>query len=150
MISSMDLFFSRDCVVGAGPAVELPRAEPVIVAPRPAAAVAVVAGCAADVLAVAVPDSPLKRSPVAGALVVAAPEVAGAACVVAGLENRLGAAPALVPGAPAPEAAGAGLEKRLLIGDADVVAGAGFVPPRPNRPPVGVAALVVAGCEAAG
>lgn len=59
MISSMVLFFKRDCAVGAGPVVDAPNALPPVVAPAVAPAVAVAVEAAGPEVAVdagAIPD----------------------------------------------------------------------------------------------
>lgn len=74
MISSIDLFFRRDCALGAGPDVELPRplaagaASFVVVVSEFDAAPGVIV-CEADALVIAVPNN---VAPAAGAVVLGA------------------------------------------------------------------------------
>lgn len=149
MISSMDLFFNRDCAEGIGPAVELPNvffaASPDVagVVPEAGAVVVVVepAGCAEVAAVVAAgfvppniePDGPLV---VVGAL--AGAELLGAALLAGGLNppNRLGPEEAVVVAGPDVGA------------DAGAVVEAEVVPPNEGKlkpPPVlGAAGLLVA------
>lgn len=116
IISSMVLFFRRDCAGGAGPAVDCPRAEAPVPAVAPGAAVVVVAlPSPADVVVAA---GWVEGVEVTGLLNKPMPEAAG--CVAEGVGAVVVAA---VPG----------VETTLV-----------FAPPNPpNRePPVGAAAGV--------
>lgn len=109
MISSMDLFFSRDCGGGAGPVVDAPRLALVVCGAAPAAG-AVVLEPAAALAAGAVPPPRLEAPAVvvagAGALevedgldvavVVVVADVRSAAAGSPGLANRLGPEAALL------------------------------------------------------
>ena len=104
MISSMDLFFSRDCADGAGPAVEAASPPCVALFPEvPLAAPRVVdAGCVVvfdDEAGASVPAGLLNRLGVVLAEVVA-PEVAGAELPPPRLGNSDAPDDAVVVGAP--------------------------------------------------
>ena len=123
MISSIDLFFSRDWAGGGGPAVDAPRFT--FVAPVPSA-LAVVAGCvgACDTSFGAVDFAKLPNKLEAGAgadvdaagVLAASEVVAGAlSCVFPVLENRL-LKGALVEVADVPELFGGLLKNPNALG----------------------------------
>lgn len=125
IISSIDLFFSRDCAGGGGPAVDAPRF--IFAVPVPSA-VAVLAGCvgACEMSDGAVDFANLSNKLDVGAgadvdtaevLVVSDMETGALSCAFPMLGNRL-LEGALVEGAGAPEILGGLLKKPKAFGAA--------------------------------